>query len=72
MMKKPISKNGSDDWCPIENVTVHAVNGKRPNKIRCPNCRKRLTPQTINSEPFDPEFKPIYRIPPHKVPHGKR
>ena len=40
---------------------------KKPNKIRCPICRKYLTPQTFDYEPFGYYFEPGYKVPPHKT-----
>lgn len=60
----------SDDWCSYTGH-VPTPKGKKPGKIRCPLCRKRMTPQTLNGEPFG-HFAPYYVIPMHKKPHGKR
>lgn len=66
-----MSKYNEDDWC---SYTGHITipRGEKPGKIRCPKCRKRMMPQTLDSEPFGAHFDPYYIIPRHKKPHGKR
>ncbi len=63
------------DWCdytgyvsvPRESVLAN----KKLRKVRCPACRKRMTPRTLNAEPFG-NFDAYYVIPRHKKPYGKR
>jgi hypothetical protein len=51
-------------WCDYMGH-VDPINGKRPNHVRCPKCRRRVIPQTV----FDTHE---YVFPRHKIPHSKR
>jgi|WetSurMetagenome_2_1015567.scaffolds.fasta_scaffold35321_9 hypothetical protein len=57
-------------WCDYTGMIQYG--GKRPNHIRCPKCRRRLIPKTVDIEPYDPEPCLIYTIPKHKIPYSKR
>lgn len=49
--------------------------GRRPKRVRCPNCGRRVVPRTIDYEPNAPQpchphgnlGEPGYTMPPHKV-----
>jgi hypothetical protein len=64
-------------WCSYTGHVPAKKDGKRPKHVRCPICRRRLIPQTVNGEPQAPngwgeDFQAEYQIPYHKIPHGKR
>jgi len=61
-----------DDWCDFTERVPAKTDGKRPNHIRCPKCRRRLIPKTETTDGFLEPFEAYYVIPPHKKPHGKR
>jgi len=61
----------NDDWCDYSGHIPAKKDGKRPHHIRCPKCRRRLIPKTMNAEPFG-NFQAYYVIPAHKKPHSKR
>ena len=76
-----MTKYNKNDWCDyhshVDPVKVKTnkppyFKYKRPNRIKCPQCKRRLTPQTIDAEPYDPEFEATYIIPPHKKSTKKR
>ena len=54
------------EWCDYTGHVNPTQKGKRPQHVRCPNCRRRLVPRTMDAEPFGPHFQPYYVIPPHK------
>ncbi len=62
-------------WCESEGQYVKPLAyNRRPKYVRCPKCRRRLIPRTIDVSCFNgPEFEPQYVIPCHKtrVKQGK-
>ena len=67
-----MSKYNEKDWCSYEGHISAPKGTKKLGKVRCPECRKRMTPQTLDAEPYGLNFSPYYVIPRHKKPHGKR
>lgn len=71
------------EWCPGGDHGRHVKpkpNGRRPSRARCPTCKKRFTPRTVDYEPLSPNTaskygelgEPGFVIPPHKWPKKKR
>jgi len=61
-----------DNWCEHTGIIDTDFKAPRPKHVRCPKCRRRLIPKTTNAEPLGTIFEPVYSIPRHKIPHGKR
>ncbi len=60
------------DWCDYTGHVDVPRDQKKPKKVRCPACGKRMVPRTLDGEPMGEHFDPYYVIPPHKKPHGRR
>jgi hypothetical protein len=65
-------KYNEADWCAYSDYALAPPKGKKLRKVRCPVCRKRMIPRTLDAEPFGKYFEPYCVIPRHKKPHGKR